>query len=392
MPPSWRITISSIFNFFHFSLCSKYLGLPFSFFTQHSFSRLILHSNFTFFQIIFQQVKMRSTVILFAFSLFSSTIARALGRPIQQQSSPSIQKRSPPYPFNQIVAFGDEMSDNGNGSYAHGISGSPATVYGFGTWTNGPVAVSYLANLLGIGDTYTGGTQTLRNYAFGGCCGGGSFGATLFEGYTPSPAGSPSLTRQIQNYTSSTHYNIPSTLQFIWVGQNDLSKHTDAFWLGDPSNAAFADAYTFGTVSAVETLISAGAPYVFVANLYPKHLAPVTKAYLCGTSAACVNTWGQIIQNANAALEAGLRQFGKKVIYYDVYTFMTGLIENAPSHGFTQALTSFCDGDGNASWDLCMEQGRGGEFFWMNWEQMTTAVHELIAVDMKGAIDRHFGI
>jgi hypothetical protein len=28
----------------------------------------------------------------------------------------------------------------------------------------------------------------------------------------------------------------------------------------------------------------------------------------------------------------------------------------------------------------------------MNWEQMTTAVHELIAVDMKGAIDRHFGI
>lgn len=49
-------------------------------------------------------------------------------------------------PFNQLVAFGDELSDNGNGSYAHGITGSPANVYGFGTWTNGPVAVSYLVS------------------------------------------------------------------------------------------------------------------------------------------------------------------------------------------------------------------------------------------------------
>lgn len=29
-----------------------------------------------------------------------------------------------------MVAFGDELSDNGNGSYAHGITGNPATVYG----------------------------------------------------------------------------------------------------------------------------------------------------------------------------------------------------------------------------------------------------------------------
>ena len=36
------------------------------------------------------------------------------------------------YPFTKIVAFGDELSDNGNGSFAHGITGNPATVYGFG--------------------------------------------------------------------------------------------------------------------------------------------------------------------------------------------------------------------------------------------------------------------
>jgi hypothetical protein len=40
--------------------------------------------------------------------------------------------KSGKYPFNQIVAYGDELSDNGNGSYAHGITGDPANVYGFG--------------------------------------------------------------------------------------------------------------------------------------------------------------------------------------------------------------------------------------------------------------------
>ena len=81
------------------------------------------------------------------------------------------------YPFNRLVAFGDELSDNGNGSYAHGITGSPANVYGFGTWTNGPVAVQYLAGLLNV---------PLVDYAFGGCCGGGSFGATISNAYTVS--------------------------------------------------------------------------------------------------------------------------------------------------------------------------------------------------------------
>ena len=68
---------------------------------------------------------------------------------------------------------------------------------------------------------------------------------------------------------------------------------------------------------------------MFVANIYPKHLAPVTAKYLCGTNAGCVSTWGQVIQNANSALEADLKQFGDKVIYYDVFCFMTSLLGDA---------------------------------------------------------------
>lgn len=287
------------------------------------------------------------------------------------------------YPFDHIIAFGDEFSDNGNGSYAHGISGSPLTVYGFGTWTNGPVAVSYLSNLLSV---------YLRDYAFGGCCGGGSFGATLDTTYTPSPAKSPSLVTQIANYTTGELPNIGRALEFIWVGQNDLSEHTDAFWLGDPKNDQFASNFSSRIADSVDTLLKAGAPYVMVANLHPKHLSPLAHTFLCGTSSKCISTWGEIIVNANVALETSMKQFGSKVIYYDVYGFMTALIENATEKGFTKALTSFCDGDGDANWDSCMEHGQGGDYLWMNWEQPTTRVHQLIAADMKSAVDKHFGL
>lgn len=277
------------------------------------------------------------------------------------------------YPFNQLVAFGDEFSDNGNGSYAHGITGSPATVYGYGTWTNGPVAVSYLADMLGV---------SLRDLAFGGCCGGSSFGATLDTAYTKSPAGSPSLVDQIANYTGHPHPNIKNAMEFIWVGQNDLSKHTDAFWLGDSANSQFATDFSSKTAASVKTLLNAGAPYVFVSNIYPKHLAPVTKTYLCGTNTDCVTTWGKVIEQANAALKTSLAQFGTKVIYYDVYTFWVNLLNTAKAHGFTQPLTYYCDGDEASKWHDCMELGHASQYFWMNFQQPTARVHQVCSMKL----------
>lgn len=252
-----------------------------------------------------------------------------------------------PYPFNQVVAFGDELSDNGNGSFAHGITGNPANVYGFGTWTDGPVAVSYLASLLGL---------PLVNYAFGGCCGGGSFGATIDNSYTPAAAqwnGAPvpSIDQQIhKNYTAGGSSNIKNALQFIWTGENDLSLHTDAFWIGDAKNAQFASDISSKILAEAEFLVQSGAPYVFVANIYPKHLAPVTVAYLCPDS-SCVQGWGQIIQNANTAIQKALAgsKYSKQFIYYDVFTFMVNVMNNKNEYGLTAPLTQFCDGNGEST-------------------------------------------
>lgn len=297
-------------------------------------------------------------------------------------TTPQAKPRSS-YPFNKLVAFGDELSDNGNGSYAHGITGDPKTVYGFGTWTNGPVAVSYLSDLL---------STPLTDYAFGSSGGGEEIGATFDNAYTKSGAGAQSLVDQIANYSGTGYAGIKKSLQFIWVGQNDLSLHTDAFWEGDPKNADFAKTAADKTSKAVKQLLDAGAPYVLVANIYPKHLAPVTAHYLCGTSTPCVQTWGNVISSANTAIKNSLTQFGKKVIYYDTFGFLTGLLDRASANGFTAPLTDFCDGMGDRTWNDCMVQGNVGKYFWMNFVQPATRVHGLIAQDMKKTVDRHLGL
>jgi len=105
------------------------------------------------------------------------------------------------------------------GSYAHGVSGNPATIYGYGTWTNGPIAASYLSTHLGV--------PLSTDYAYGHAKGGSLFGATIDNTYTNSTANAPDAIHQIKNYTSqsSTKTNIATTLHFLWIGANDIVTH-----------------------------------------------------------------------------------------------------------------------------------------------------------------------
>ena len=298
------------------------------------------------------------------------------------------------YPFKKLVAFGDELSDNGNGSYAHGITGNPANVYGFGTWTDGPVAVSYLADLLGV---------PLIDYAFGGSNGGGSGGATVDNSYSPAAAQwdgrpVPSVRQQIYDNYTQPRQDIHGAMQFIMVGENDLSAHTDAFWEGDPKNADFADEIASKLSEYAEYLIGQGAPYVFVSNIYPKHKAPVTITYLC-SDGGCVDTWGNVIRAANSAIRQKLAAsvHANKIIYYDLFGYMMNLMEHKDSFGLTQSLSDFCDGDAKvAKWDQCIGGSYVWEgaqkFYWMNYIQPTTHVHRLIAMNMKATIDTFFSV
>lgn len=72
------------------------------------------------------------------------------------------------YPFNQLVVFGDQFSDNGNGSYVHGLD--PQNIYGHYTWTDGPIASTYLAGFLGVPElNFAWGTYTAHIHLLGLC-------------------------------------------------------------------------------------------------------------------------------------------------------------------------------------------------------------------------------
>lgn len=185
-------------------------------------------------------------------------------------------------------------------------------------------------------------------------------------------------------------------MQFIWIGQNDLPYQTDAFWLGDSLNTNFVSGYSSRVLTEAEYLVDQGAPYVFVANLYPKHLSPVTKKYLC-PDGGCVDTWGKVISNANAALKSALAgsKYADKFIYYDSFSFMSGVLATKDYWGFTADADAICDGGPENQWDTCIAGSyvwEGAEkFFWFDYVQPSRRMHWMIAMDMRTRINLFFG-
>lgn len=96
----------------------------------------------------------------------------------------------------------------------------------------------------------------------------------------------------------------------------------------------------------------------------------MTKKYLC-SDGSCVDTFGDIIQQANNALKKSLAQFGKRAIYYDVYSYMINLMNNKDANGLPQPLAYYCDGDAsdpNEHWNDCMVDGHANEYYWVYYD------------------------
>jgi phospholipase/lecithinase/hemolysin len=272
------------------------------------------------------------------------------------------------------AAYKNQHANNaiGNGSWAHGVAAPgkvpQPTIYGYRTWTDGPVAVSYLVDMLGVPLT--------SDYAYGHASGGSKFGATINNTYTNSTAGAPDAFTQLANYTSSgvSSSDISNTMHFLWIGSNDISLKHIYVWGGfEYVNQNFAANMARQTAELVQQLLDAGSNTVFVPNLYPKDISPAISFMATdanGVNASYVATLGATIDLANAAIQAALLPFGKKAIYYDVNGFMKKVMQQKKKYGITHAGTSnglyeFCDGFSQADWDLCVTDKQGDTFYWM---------------------------
>ena len=276
-----------------------------------------------------------------------------------------------------------DSANRTQGSYAHCLA-TPGDcsnkIYGFGTWTDGPIAVSYLVDQLGVPLT--------TDYAFGHADGGSEFGATIDNAYTQSTANAPSAKDQIASYTSTKPAKIADTLHFLWIGANDINLYH--INVDSTDNSQFATDISTRMAARVQELILAGAQYIFVPNLYPKQISPSIVFY--ADAAARVSNFGSAIQQANTAIEAALKAFGSQAIYYDAFGFMVNVWNNHNAYGITHVGGEFCDGYSQADWDLCVTDGQGDAFYWMQYLDMTSYVHSLVATDMHKTLATHFGV
>ena len=329
-----------------------------------------------------------------------SSSAAAAAAASSSSSTPSSAPGS--YPFKNMVIFGDNLSDRGNGSSDHNLAGNPETIYGFKTWTDGLITAEQLANSMELPIVY--------DFAYGHATGGSKFGATIDNAFTQSEANVPSVKDQIANYTSCGFYDkstVGDTLHFVWGGNNDVipwlttpRAHLDpAGGLNDQGNQQFCTDLANTITTQVKTLTDAGAEHVFVPSIYNRHIAPVVQRYFSNDT-DWVNTYGQLISQVNTNLKGNLQtlaqQSGKKITYYDAFAFLMSTYNAAVQSGvdginMMQPGKNICDGSfidpipGVSSLVYCNE-GHGSQYYWMQYLDMTAHVNALLAADMQKAI------
>jgi phospholipase/lecithinase/hemolysin len=204
--------------------------------------------------------------------------------------------------YSNVFVYGDSLSDTGN-IYTvsmHTIPQSPP--YYKGRFSNGPLAVEYLANTLhspltsfawggattGVGDSGDGGTQT-----------------------TLGIHGLPGMLLQTQASLSTVAPFAPTSLFIVWGGPDD-------FITGGSVAIGVAD-----ELAIVSALQGVGATHILVPGMPDLGLTP---AYFGDANATAFSF------AFDQALQANLP---KGVTYFDTFGFMHLVVSNPSAYGFT---------------------------------------------------------
>ena len=205
-------------------------------------------------------------------------------------------------PFSNVFVYGDSLSDLGNiyNVSGHTIPMSPP--YYNGRFSNGPLAVEYLANSL---------HSPLTSFAWGGATTGygdsGDGGTQMMVGHL----GLPGMLLQVQGSLSSVAPFAPTSLFVVWGGPDDFI-----------TNGSVALGVT-DILTIVGALQSVGATHILVPGMPDMGLTP---AYYGDPSATAFSF------AFDQALQANLPH---GVTYFDTFGFMHYVVSNPGLFGFT---------------------------------------------------------
>jgi len=282
----------------------------------------------------------------------------------------------------QLVVFGDSLSDEGNyfvetrESSRPPFEPVPSAPYDAGGhhFSNGATWIGYLAAGLGVPGDAAPALQVpglFANYAFGRAR--ARQAAPQFPDF--------GLTDQVSLFLSDFGGNAPSdALYVVWIGSNDAFDALEALF-ADPSGAT-SNAIVVDALSAISdnliALSQAGARRFLVLNIPNLASTPIV-GLLGSLNPAIPSAAEQIATGFNSGLAAVLDALepitGAEILRLDTFGIMEAIVANPESAGLQNATDS-CIAFGVIGDAFCARPNR--YLFW-DGAHPTTAGHAVLA-------------
>ncbi len=263
--------------------------------------------------------------------------------------------------FSDVYVFGDSISDIGNAfDITKKINGEglpPAPPYFLERFSNGPVWVEYLIQLLGLT------SKRKNNFAVGGA---NTDGNNTFAPHNP--FGLPGLQQELHSFITSVKQADPKALYIIWAGAND--------YLG--GNITDPSIPVKNITNTVTALMKVGAKNLMVVNLPDLGKIPASR-----NNAERSTGLSALTKAHNSGLATALQKLSQSsskvnIIPFDVSAVFNQILTEPQKFGFTNVTDVELE-------QLSKFQGYTDKFFFWDIVHFTTAAHQMLA---KLALDK----
>ena len=309
--------------------------------------------------------------------------------------------------YSGFYVFGDSLSDGGSdfalSSAIHSqinafpiTPGAPADFQG--RFSNGPVAVDYVAARLGLPLTahyltppFLGGLTGGNNYAQGGATSGvenASLPAQLGPGLV---TGFKGAAAEVNDYRAAHAFADPNAAYFVWAGANDFLHPGAAAIAGSCVNAPNPPICTAVTniANSVSSLAVIGAHHILVPNL--PDLGKTASAIAAGPGVQAALTAVTIgFNNALGAALAGISSlFPDTVIPFDTFSFFNQVLADPLAYGFFDTTHACLTGGSESATSVisatCAAIGPDHYVFW-DGIHPTTHIQALLGQRLAAAL------
>jgi phospholipase/lecithinase/hemolysin len=290
--------------------------------------------------------------------------------------------------FNQLVIFGDSLTDTGNLAKLLGGLFPPNPPYFNGRLSNGPLWVEYLAPELGLNPSQ------IKNFAVAGATSGRSnvaalvaAGQNLSQNVIQQLNQLPGMLNQIDLFANQLASGTtngtagrpatanPKALYVVWAGANDFLTLPQ-----DPVAAIQSVLASVGNVTkAVSTLAKLGAKTIVVPNLPNLGVTPFAAARnLIPQATAFSTAFNTLLQGELGGLETNL---GIDIVQIDIFSLSQAIATRPSEFGFTNITTPLFQAALSAKTPI-----NPNNFAFADDFHPTTAVHRLISNTVKRSL------